>query len=231
MQILKDIYLTSGLPYGFHPNAYAVKGPRGVVLIDCGLDERDLATIDATLRYWDLSALPITHLLITHAHFDHTGNAQALRGRGILTAAGPGDAEGIEQGDERTIPYAYGRAFPACGIDIRVTDGDIIDAAGLRFEVIHVPGHSTGCVIYKLVHEGRIILFTGDVAHVGETSDTARLGWNGAVDYDPAVYLQSLQRISRLAADLILAGHYQPCLQDGYKVLQNAYMRGLMELR
>ena len=32
MQILKDIYLTSGLPYGFHPNAYAVKGPRGVVL-------------------------------------------------------------------------------------------------------------------------------------------------------------------------------------------------------
>lgn len=231
MQILKDIFLTSGLPYGFHPNAYAVKGPHGVVLIDSGLDERDLAVIDSNLRYWGLSQLPVTHLLLTHAHFDHTGNAQELRSRGVLTVAGPGDADGIEQGDARTISYAYGRKFPACKIDLRVKDGDVIDAAGLTFDVIHVPGHSSGCVFYRLVSDGRIILFTGDVVHVGETSDTARLGWNGAVDYNRAAYLASLQRISMLEADVILAGHYQPCLQNGFKVLQNAYMRGLTELR
>ncbi|HEY3289423.1 MAG TPA: MBL fold metallo-hydrolase, partial [Anaerolineae bacterium] len=176
MQILKDIYLTSGLPYGFHPNAYAVRGPKGVVLVDSGLDERDLAAIDANLHYWGLSNLPITHLLLTHAHFDHSGNALALRSRGMKTVAGPGDADGIELGDARTIPYAYGRKFPACPIDLRVKDGDVIAAAGLTFDVIHVPDHSSGSVFYRLVADGRVILFTGDVVHVGETSDTARLG-------------------------------------------------------
>ena len=231
MQILKDIYLVSGLPYGFHPNAYAVKGRDAVVLIDCGLDERDLAAIDTNLQYWGLADLPISHLLITHAHFDHTGNAFTLRKRGLLTVAGPGDAEGIARGDDRTIRYAYGQSFPACDIDITVQDGDVLNAAGLAFDVIHVPGHSSGCVLYRLVLDKRVILFTGDVVHVGEKSDMARLGWNGAVDYDRAAYLHSLQRMAQLHADVILAGHYQPCLQDGYKVLQNAYMRGLMELR
>jgi hydroxyacylglutathione hydrolase len=231
MQLLKDIYLVSGFAYGLHPNAYAVKGRDAVVLIDSGLDERDLATIDGTLRYWDLAQYPLTHLLLTHSHFDHSGNAHAIRQRGVLTAAGPGDAEGIELGDDRTIPYAYARKFPACPIDIKVKDGDIVHAAGLDFEVIHVPGHSCGSVFYKLTLDGRIILFTGDVVRVGANNETAMLGWTGAVDFDRAAYLRSLQRIARLDADVVLAGHFQPCLKDGYKLLADAYMRALLDWR
>ena len=231
MQLLKDIFLVSGWAYGLHPNAYAVKGRDALVLIDCGLDEQDLAVIDVNLRYWDLAQLPISHLLLTHSHFDHSGNAHLIRGRGALTAAGPGDAEGIELGDDRTIPYAYARKFPACPIDIKVKDGDVVRAAGLDFEVIHVPGHSSGSVFYRLILDGRIILFTGDVVRAGANTETAMLGWTGAVDFDRAAYLQSLQRIAKLEADVVLAGHFQPCLKDGYKLLADAYMRGLLDWR
>jgi glyoxylase-like metal-dependent hydrolase (beta-lactamase superfamily II) len=231
MQLLRNVYLVSGFAYGLHPNAYLVKGQNANVMIDTGLDENDLAVIDATMRDWGLDQAPVSHLLITHAHFDHCGNAHALRQRGAVTVAGPSDAEGIERGDDRTIPYAYGRKFPACPVDVKVKDGDTVEAAGLCFDVIHVPGHSSGCVFYRLVLDGRIILFTGDVVRVGTNCESAKLGWSGGVDYDRKAYMQSLQRIAKLEADVILAGHFQPCLRDGYKVLQNAYMRALLDWR
>jgi hydroxyacylglutathione hydrolase len=191
----------------------------------------DLAQVDANMAYWRLTDQPVVTVLLTHAHFDHCGNARALQECGAAIVAGPGDAEGIELGDERTIPYAYGRKFPACTVDVKVKDGDVVETAGLRFEVIHVPGHTAGCVFYRLVVDGRIVLFAGDVVQTGADSHTARLGWTGGVDYDRATYLNSLQRIARLEADVVLAGHYQPCLKEGYKLLQNAYLRGLMDLR
>lgn len=231
MQLVPNVYLVSGFAYGLHPNVYAVQGKGAMVLIDTGLDEHDLAMIDENLHGWGLAQLPLSHILITHAHFDHCGNALVLRERGALTAAGPSDAEGIELGDDRTIPYAYGRKFPACAIDIRVKDGDVIRAAGLDFEVIHVPGHSAGCVFYRLVMDGRTLLFTGDVVRVGANCESAKLGWSGGVDYDRDAYMQSLKRIRKLDADVILAGHFQPCLKDGFKVLQNAYMRALLDWR
>jgi glyoxylase-like metal-dependent hydrolase (beta-lactamase superfamily II) len=231
MQLIQDIYLVSGFAYGLHPNVYAVKGDGAMVLIDTGLDGNDLSVIDETLHTWGLDQLPISHVLITHAHFDHTGNASILRRRGAQIVAGPGDAEGIEQGDDRTIPYAYGRKFPACPVDLRVKEGDLVHAAGLDFQVIHMPGHSGGSVFYRLVHQGRVVLFTGDTLHMGHNCETALLGWTGGIDYDRQAYLQSLSRCARLEADVILAGHYQPCLKDGYKVLQKAYALALVELR
>ena len=231
MQLIQDIFLASGFAYGLHPNVYAVKGDGALVLIDSGLDENDLAVIDRSLHAWGLEQLPITHVLITHAHFDHAGNALALRRRGAHIVAGPGDAEGIAQGDERTIPYAYGRKFPACPVDLQVKEGDVVHAAGLAFEVLHMPGHSGGSVFYRLVKDGRTVLFTGDTLHVGHNCESALLGWTGGIDYDRHAYLRSLARCATLGADVILAGHYQPCLSDGYKVLQKAYALALVELR
>ncbi len=231
MQLLPDVFLISGYAYGLHPNVYAVKGDGAVVLIDSGLDEKDLAMIDENRRAWNLGQLPITHVLFTHAHFDHSGNARALHQRGARTVAGLGDAEGIELGDDRTIPYAYGRTFPTCPIDLKVKEGDTVRTAGLEFQVIHVPGHSKGCVFYRLVRSGRVILFTGDVVQVGQDCESATLGWTGGVDYDRAAYMQTLTRVARLECDVVLAGHYQPCLKDGFRILQHAYLRALLEWR
>lgn len=231
MQIIKDVYLVSGFAYGVHANVYAVKGEGGVVLVDTGTDAGELEVIDENLSYWGLTQHPLTHALITHAHFDHSGNAHILRKRGAAIAAGPGDAEGIELGDSRTIDYAFGRPFPACPVDIKVKDGDVVKAAGLEFAVFHVPGHSSGCVFYQLVKDNKTILFTGDVIRVDSNCSGAKLGWSGGEDYNLDVYLASLKRASKMKADIILAGHFQPCLKNGTKILQNAYMRALLDWR
>jgi hypothetical protein len=45
------------------------------------------------------------------------------------------------------------------------------------------------------------------------------------------VYLAPLERILHMKADVILAGHFQPCLKNGTKILQNAYTRALLDFR
>ncbi|WP_274652168.1 MBL fold metallo-hydrolase [Paenibacillus humicola] len=230
MQLLKRIFLACGQPYGTHPNAYAILGDEAVVLIDSGTNEAELKVIQRNLSAWGLSGYPISHLLLTHSHFDHSGNAHAFRAKGAEIAAGPGDAEGIELADERVIPYCYEETFVPCRVDRKVKDGDVIQAAGLAFEVLHVPGHSSGSVAYRLTIDGQTVLFTGDALMAGLHGE-AKLGARIAADYSPDEYLRSLKRLASVEADAVLAGHYLPCLQGASGLLKSGYRTGLLELR
>jgi len=231
MQIIKDVFLVSGFPYARHPNVYAVKGRDGLILVDTGLDEGDLEIINENIEYWGLSDYPISHVLITHEHFDHCGNAHIFKKKGARIVAGLEDAEAIETGDDRTIGYAFHKEFIPCKVDIKVVDGDIIDAAGLMFGVIHVPGHTPGSVFYKLELDGKTIFFTGDAIRVGTNCESAFTGWSGGIDYDMNRYFESIRKVAKLKPNIILAGHWQPCLKDGWKILQKVYTKVLLDWR
>jgi glyoxylase-like metal-dependent hydrolase (beta-lactamase superfamily II) len=230
MQLMKRIYQVCGQPYGLSPNAYAVLGDDAVVLIDSGTNSSELQMIEANLSYWGLSDYPVSHLLLTHSHFDHSGNAHAYSSKGAVLAAGSIDAEGVELADERTIPYCYDDIFIPCRIDQKLKDGDVVKAAGLEFEVLHVPGHSAGSVAYKLHIDGKTVLFTGDTLMAGPDGEP-KLGATIAVDYSPEQYLSSLKRLAAVDADVVLAGHNQPCLHQASRLLKNGYKIGLIELR
>lgn len=240
MQIMKDIYLVGGFPYGYHrsiggfklKNMYAVKGKDALVLVDTGEDEDQLEVAYRNIEYWGLSDLPISHVLITHSHYPSAANAHVLREGGAKIVAGPSDAEGIETGDDRTIGYAYTHKskFVPCKVDLEVKDGDVVRAAGLEFEVIHVPGHSPGSVVYRLVMEGRSVLFTGDTVKVADYCAGARLGWTGGADYDQAQYIESIRRLSKMDADVLLPADRQPCMREGWQILVSAYMTVKMNL-
>lgn len=93
----------------------------------------------------------LTHILLTHGHYDHVGSVEAL-------AAATGAAVLIEPGDVRGNHYfplggAY-NAYPA--------DGQLaIDE--LAFRVWRTPGHTPGSVC--LYCEG--MLFSGDTLFAG----------------------------------------------------------------
>jgi glyoxylase-like metal-dependent hydrolase (beta-lactamase superfamily II) len=225
--------MVSGDAYGFISNIFAIKGRDSVVLTDTGEDEDDLRTIDEGLKYWGLSELPITHVLISHVHFGHVANAHILRKRGAKIVAGEADADGIETGNEKIVDFPPFKKKPyvPCPVDVKVNDGDVIEAGGLNFEAIGVPGHTAGSMFFKLVMDGKTVIFTGDVLSVGEDCAYAKLGWTGAVDYNRFDYFDSVRKFSKLDADLILPAHFQLCLKDGWKILQNAYLQALMEWR
>jgi glyoxylase-like metal-dependent hydrolase (beta-lactamase superfamily II) len=231
MQILPNIYLLDGFAYAQHANFYLVHSEQGNIVIDAGTIPADLERAEQHLGKWGISLEQVNALLLTHSHYDHVGNAAELRRRGATVIAGPGDAEGVELADWRTAPYAAGFQVPACQVDRVVQDGDVIEACGFRFEVIHAPGHTDGSVIYHLRHAGQIIWFVGDVVMINNTNFEPELGWQGGEDFDKPTYLRTLQRLAELPVDCILAGHYFPYLAEGRRLVGRAYVKALVEWR
>lgn len=200
-------------------------------MIDSGRVPEDLARAEHHLAPWGISLQEVDYLFLTHSHYDHIGAAAELRRRGAQVIAGPGDAEGIEKSDYRTIPYAAGFDLPACAIDCVVEDGDTIDACGLQFTAIHAPGHTNGCVIYQLIYLEKIVWFSGDVLMCDNTAFNPQLGWQGGEEFDKPTYIQTLKRLSTMPVDCILAGHFLPYLVEGKKLVGRAYVQALIEWR
>jgi hydroxyacylglutathione hydrolase len=105
------------------------------------VDPGDAAPVTAALDAMDLR---LAGILVTHHHGDHTGGIAALRERLEGPVWGPA-AERIPGPFEPLV------------------DGDTIEALGLRFAVMHVPGHTAGHIAYLQQDAGDApLLFCGD---------------------------------------------------------------------
>lgn len=105
----------------------------------------------------------IDYLILTHTHFDHTGNAALIRNEfGAKTAVHPAEAEYLRNG-RSPLPGGV-NAFskwilkhlrhivvgtPVCNpcvADILINNGDIFPDKNSSVSVLHTPGHSAGSV-------------------------------------------------------------------------------------
>jgi glyoxylase-like metal-dependent hydrolase (beta-lactamase superfamily II) len=108
------------------------------------------------LDFLKKNGLKLTHILLTHGHFDHTmGVPRLKRETGAKVYIQHSDASALT--DPR---LNLGPNTESVEPDVRVTDGDVIDAAGFTIKVVHTPGHTTGGVCYVLDEERMI--FAGD---------------------------------------------------------------------
>ncbi|MEO9079843.1 MAG: hydroxyacylglutathione hydrolase [Rhodanobacter sp.] len=123
--------------------------------------------------------LALRAILLTHHHADHIEGARALRKRHAVPVYAPMD----ERIDSASI-YVH--------------DGDRIDLPSppVSFEVLAIPGHTLSHVAYA----GTGMLFCGDTLF--------SLGCGRLFEGSPAQMLASLDRLSRLPANmLVCAGH------------------------
>ena len=95
---------------------------RDAVVVDPGESAPVIAALDA-------HRLTLAAILVTHHHADHVGGVDALRGRLRGAVYGP---------QRERIPTPY----------VPLTGGDSVEALGLRFDVIDVPGHTSGHIAY-----------------------------------------------------------------------------------
>jgi hydroxyacylglutathione hydrolase len=73
----------------------------------------------------------------------------------------------------------------------RLGDGDVVDVLGLRFEVLHIPGHTTGHIAYfGQIPEQAPVLFCGDTLFSA--------GCGRLFEGTPAQMLSSLSRLATL---------------------------------
>jgi glyoxylase-like metal-dependent hydrolase (beta-lactamase superfamily II) len=106
----------------------------------------DALVIDAPPDLLDLlerqiaahGAKPVA-LVITHAHWDHIGDAATVRDAlGVPLLAHEREQRRIEH------PAPGPEPIPGAPVDRVLTDGDSVELGGHTFEVWHTPGHSPG---------------------------------------------------------------------------------------
>jgi len=151
-------------------NTYVVAPEPGgmAVVVDAPPDPESVVDL---LKRHDLT--PIA-LLLTHGHIDHMGGA----GR-VVTATGAAaymhpDDHFLVRDPAAILRALFGIAAAPGEFDmpeyVSLDDKVALDLAGLRFDVVHTPGHTPGHCCFSMADEG--ILFSGDQLFAGSIGRT-----------------------------------------------------------
>jgi len=142
-------------------NTYVVhdgKSGRGAVVDPAFFDER-MAT------FIRRRALTVTHILLTHGHFDHVSGAAAVKKEfGAAICLHAADAA-LCRPDGRGRAHQLGVSFEAFPVDAYLKGGEHLAVGTLDFVVIHTPGHTRGSVCFYEKSHG--LLFSGDTIFQG----------------------------------------------------------------
>lgn len=110
-------------------------------------------------------------LLNTHGHFDHVFGVNYVQKTFRLTYEGhPADNVWIEQMPARAAMFGFTDITPVTPLPKPLSEGDTVTFGNSRLEVLHVPGHSAGSLVYYCAAAG--ILFAGDVLFRGSIGRT-----------------------------------------------------------
>lgn len=146
----------------FDQNCYVVRadGRADAVVIDPGFDP------DAVLRGVELDGLTVSAILLTHGHVDHIAGVGAVKAAfpAAPVVIGTHDAAMLSD-PELNLSGPFGVPVTSPPADRLVNEGDALEFAGLTFDVLDLPGHSPGHVVF--VVRGEPVVFGGDVLFAG----------------------------------------------------------------
>ncbi len=132
-------------------NVYVLVNDKNqAVVIDCGENYKKLKQAEEQYGF------KIKALILTHAHFDHSGCAKKLQDDGVKVYISTLDAPKLL--NDGNLSSHFGRQFEYLTADKTVMDGDVIDECGMQFKVISTPGHTDGSICLLIEN----MLFSGD---------------------------------------------------------------------
>lgn len=153
--------------------------PVGMLACNCTIvwdeDSKDAVVVDggdgveAVVRFLDERGLRATHLVHTHAHIDHIGDAGALRERTRAPALlHPGDIPLYEMLAVQASWLPMYDAPRVVRLDGDLRDGDELRAGDARMSVLHTPGHTPGSVCFAVTRaDGQATILSGDTLFAG----------------------------------------------------------------
>jgi len=141
----------------FASNCYLVgsETSKKGIIIDPGAEADTI--LDAVSRL----GLTIEQIVVTHSHIDHVAALKEVKestGADFVIHEDEAESEML-QGLGRQLSGLMGTPFESLPKPDRLLHGgDVIEVDGLRFTILHTPGHSPGGI--SLLGDG--VVFTGD---------------------------------------------------------------------
>ncbi len=189
----------------FDVNLFLVQGPKEALLVDAGTGRRsDLVAGEIEAH---LGGRTLTHLLLTHRHFDHVGGASDLAKRyGVSPRISVDDAPPLVQGDAASTGAIYfGGAMGPIPVEV-VEPGARFDLGDGTLEVLSTPGHTVGSICL-MGDDGS--LFSGDTIFP--------YGGVGRFDLETGNFTQlvaSVKKLNALDVTDLYPGHGEPVLGE-----------------
>jgi glyoxylase-like metal-dependent hydrolase (beta-lactamase superfamily II) len=202
----------------FVENAYVahLEGRTECVVFDPGFDA------DRIIDRIEQRQLAPAAILNTHGHADHIAGNAALKKRypDCPLVIGGRDASKLTD-PMGNLSGTFGIALTSPAADRQVQHGDIVDVAGMTFQVIETPGHSGGHVVYLFQGESPWLLFGGDMLFQGS------VGRADFPDSDPRQLAQSIrQRLYTLPDDTVVLPGHGDTTTIGEEKRSNPFVRG-----
>ncbi len=231
MKICDRVYIVGSGDAGFSISHYRdctvflVDGGSELALIDAGIGE-DYTKIIDNIRKEGFDPKKVNKILLTHGHADHSGGAWALsRALDAEVFAAADTARFVTDGDVHAIALfeakqarAYEQAyeFHACPVTPLDDEADI-HVGDLTLKLLETPGHCDGHASYYSEHDGRRILFGGDLVF-----PFGRVILQNIWDCRIPEHAKSMNRIKALKINSLFCAHAGFMLERGYKAVEAA---------
>jgi glyoxylase-like metal-dependent hydrolase (beta-lactamase superfamily II) len=227
-------------------NWYLVEDGDGVTVVDAGAPKYR-RQLDAGLARVGRSLGDVTAIVLTHAHADHVGFAEALREETGVPVYVHADDESLaatgkpyRKNEASFLPYlryrhAYRLLFHLAGAGAMkpkpiqklttYAEGDTLDVPG-RPRVIHTPGHTSGhCSLW---FESAGALIVGDELCTLHPLTGARGPqlMPRAFNLSSAKCLDSLTRLQDVEAEVLAFGHGEPWREGAAAAVERARAAG-----
>lgn len=200
MQVFK-IY-----PQGFAANSYLLTQDEKTAVV---IDPAQPRIADEAKR----RGLTVTHVLLTHGHFDHIGGCAALQAEGAKVGCLAKEAP-LALGKNNMADY-FGGHVPPFSVGFTFGDGDILSLDGMQFLVIATPGHTAGGACFCVGDH----LFTGDTLFAGD------IGRSDLPTGSGAQLTESVRKLYALQGDFtVCPGHGEDTTLE-YERHNNGWVR------
>lgn len=150
-------------------------------------------------------------LLLTHQHYDHVEDVAKLAAKGVRVHA--------------HSPYSQELTLETLRLQVQVAPYEVDDllndkteilAAGLRFKIEHIPGHSPDSIVF--IHD--------DIAFVGDTLFSGSIGRADLPGGDMDLLVSGIQKkLMNLAGETIVCPGHGPASQVTIERANNPYLK------